>query len=86
MVFDFCHVKKVLKEALDEGLDHTLAVPAQLQGLSISEDIDHKRILLSIAILMGRLEFKYESPQEAVFVVDEESITLENVQLLLENS
>lgn len=84
MVFDFGHVKKLLKAALDEGMDHTLAVPAALPGLTITELDDGDVIRIEYRDKTDKLTFAYESPREAVYLLDSESVNIESARPLLE--
>jgi 6-pyruvoyl-tetrahydropterin synthase len=84
MVFDFGHVKKLLKAALDEGMDHTLAIPTALTGLTISDLADGDAIRVEYQDKTGALTFAYESPREAVYLLDSESVSIESARPLLE--
>lgn len=84
MVFDFGHVKKLLKSAIDEGMDHTLAVPVQLQGLNIVEDGDHDRVHIEHHANQ-QLSFVYQGPRESVFFIDSDSVDLQSATPLLES-
>jgi 6-pyruvoyl-tetrahydropterin synthase len=88
MVFDFGHVKKLLKKAIDKGMDHTLVVPEQLEGLSIIEQASNETIRLEYRVPLGekqgQLSFAYESPREAVFIVDSDKVNITAARPLLE--
>jgi len=84
MVFDFGHVKKLLKKALDEGMDHTLVVPAQLPGLTINESGIHEDIAIEYVDADGVVQFAYQSPREAVFIVDSDKVSIDSARPLLE--
>lgn len=84
MVFDFGHVKKLLKAALDEGMDHTLALPTQLPGLTLTETDKGERIDVEYRSSEGKLKLRYQSPREAVYLVDAEEVTLRSVTPMLE--
>jgi 6-pyruvoyl-tetrahydropterin synthase len=85
MVFDFGHVKKLLKQALDSGLDHTLAIPTELPGVSIELLELNDEIRVEYHDNKGELAFAYQSPRDAVYLVDAERITIETALPLLEN-
>lgn len=84
MVFDFGHVKKLLKAALDEGMDHTLALPTRLPGLKLAETDLGERIEVEYRHANGQLKLRYQSPREAVYLVDAEEVTLHSVKPTLE--
>lgn len=84
MVFDFGHVKKLLKAALDSGMDHTLVLPANLPGLSLREADNGERILAEYHNSRGALRFQYASPREAVYLVETDDISIDSVRPTLE--
>ncbi|HET8904022.1 MAG TPA: 6-carboxytetrahydropterin synthase [Saccharospirillum sp.] len=84
MVFDFGHVKKLLKAALDSGMDHTLVLPAKLPGLTLQETDNGERILAEYHNARGALRFQYESPREAVYLVETDDISIDSVRPTLE--
>lgn len=84
MVFDFGHVKKLLKKALDSGMDHTLVVPTQLTGLTINEPTPGETIELEFRNAAGELGFKYHAPREAVYLIDSDRVSLEAAKPVLE--
>ena len=84
MVFDFGHVKKLLKKALDEGMDHTLVVPAQLPGLTVTEKGTQEDIAIEYVDSSGQIQFAYQSPREAVFLIDSDKVCIESARPLLE--
>ncbi|MDO7645486.1 MAG: 6-carboxytetrahydropterin synthase [Reinekea forsetii] len=85
MVFDFGHVKKMLKAALDSGMDHTLVVPEHLPGLTIETLADGDQIHIEYRRPDGELAFVYQSPREAVFIVDSDKVTIDSARPLLES-
>jgi 6-pyruvoyl-tetrahydropterin synthase len=84
MVFDFGHVKKLLKSALDSGMDHTLVLPVRLPGLNLRESDDGERISADYRNGRGDLRFQYESPREAVYLVETDAISIDSVRPTLE--
>jgi 6-pyruvoyl-tetrahydropterin synthase len=84
MVFDFGHVKKLLKAALDEGMDHTLALPTELPGLRITAIDRDERLDVEYRTACGALKLRYQSPREAVYLVDAAEVSLASVTPLLE--
>lgn len=85
MVFDFGHVKKLLKQALDSGMDHTLVVAEQLPGLTTEILNSGEDIRIEYRSSQGELKFAYQSPREAVFLIDAEKVTIDAARPLLEN-
>lgn len=85
MVFDFGHVKKLLKQALDNGMDHTLVVPAELDGLQIQEQEGGEIIDIEYRNPEGELKFAYRSPREAVFIIDSDHVSIDTARPLLES-
>lgn len=84
MVFDFGHVKKLLKKALDSGIDHTLVVPTKLAGLNIIHNADSHSITITFANAKNEIVFAYQCPVEAVFLIDADAITMSATKPLLE--
>lgn len=75
MVFDFGHVKQVLKAGIDQYIDHKLAVPGRLPGLVVETRDDNVRVMLPLAY--G--EIRHESPAQAVVLLDIDQITPDQV-------
>ncbi|MFG1497393.1 6-carboxytetrahydropterin synthase [Saccharospirillum sp. HFRX-1] len=84
MLFDFGHVKKLLKAALDSGLDHTLVVPLALPGLKVTEEQEGERLDIEYRDANGQLKFRYQAPREAVFQLDSQSVSIEAARPALE--
>lgn len=80
MLFDFGHVKKQIKMAIDEGVDHKLLLPIQAPNLSIEENDDN----VSVTYQGQGEQFEYQSPREAVYFVDAAEVTIENVTPMLQ--
>lgn len=85
MLFDFGHVKKLLKQALDNGLDHTLAIPMKLNGLSKSDLNLDEDTQIQYHNIHGELAFQYIGPKESIFLVDADRVSIEAVLPLLEH-
>jgi 6-pyruvoyl-tetrahydropterin synthase len=84
MVFDFGHVKKLLKAALDGGMDHTLVVPEHLPGLSV----EHIQLNEEIRITYTDkdvIKFVYQGPRDSVFLIDSDKVSIDSARPLLEN-
>lgn len=84
MVFDFGHVKKLLKQALDNGMDHTLVVPLALPGLTLEESDAGERVDIHYRDAQGQLKFRYQAPREAVFQLDSSSVSIDAARPALE--
>jgi 6-pyruvoyl-tetrahydropterin synthase len=84
MVFDFGHVKKLLKAALDSGMDHTLVVPEQLSGLTV-EHIDASDEIQVTYSNQNVVKFAYQGPRDSVFLIDSDKVTIDSARPLLEN-
>jgi 6-pyruvoyl-tetrahydropterin synthase len=84
MVFDFGHVKKLLKAALDSGMDHTLVLPAKLPGLTLEISKNSESLKAEYHTKGGDLRFRYSSPREAVYLIETDAITIDNVRPTLE--
>ncbi len=74
MLFDFGEVKPWIKRTLDSGLDHTLLVPANAPGISISECEEGLCIRTTTPYAM-----EVRGPAEAFSLLSWEAITLEQV-------
>ncbi|TXR52104.1 6-pyruvoyl tetrahydropterin reductase [Reinekea thalattae] len=85
MVFDFGHVKKLLKQALDNGMDHTLVVPTQLAGVEVIHHADSDMIEIRYHNSDNALAFAYQSPRDAVYLVDAEQVSIATALPLLQN-
>lgn len=84
MVFDFGHVKKLLKQALDSGMDHTFVVPLALPGLTITASDDAERLDVEYRDAADQLRLRYQAPREAVFQLDSETVSIEAARPALE--
>jgi len=81
MVFDFGHVKKQIKQAVDGLFDHKLLVPTGLPSLTTKGCDDLLQVSWKDAL--GR-KFQHISPTCSVALLHCETITTENVCPLLE--
>lgn len=82
MICDFGIVKKRVKQWFDEGIDHALAVPRGLPGLSISERADQIDLIWKDA--EGN-PFRCSGPAQAFALIDVEAITPESVAFWCES-
>jgi len=80
MVFDFGDVKKQIKQAIDNGVDHKFLLPTELSGLNILEDGEQFRFSFDNG---QGLALEYESPREAVYLLDAGEITIANLTPVL---
>ena len=80
MVLDFAKVKKVIKQAIDQLVDHKLAVPAAAPELSYSlTDTDTTLVFNS---LRGRIQMA--APAQAVVAIPAEKIDEASVTMYLQ--
>jgi len=81
MLFDFGDVKKQIKQAIDSGIDHKLVIPTNSKGIRIKEENDE----IFIEHYQGEhLTLKYQSPREAVYLIESEEVQIETVETMLE--
>ena len=81
MVMDFSHVKKRIKQAIDEWVDHTLIVPTRMKQLEMEEKGGQH--LLRLTDATGQ-QLVHEAPRAAVSLIDAEEITCESLGAYLE--
>jgi len=80
MVFDFGHVKKQIKQIIDEELDHRFVISAQAKNLEVKQD---KGVCeLNWKNVMG--SYQHISPESAVLVLDVKTINTKTVAAYLE--
>lgn len=82
MVLDFGAVKKRIKRAIDDSIDHTLAVPLQADGLQWDGNDQRTRLLFPSAL--GAIE--HVGPACAVSALDCEEITPDTVSAFLQDT
>ena len=75
MVCDFGTVKKVLRNWMDDEIDHRLLVPELAEGLTITQSAD--RIELRCDTARGPIIMN--APREAVTLIDAKEITIQSV-------
>jgi len=81
MVLDFGAVKKRIKRAIDDSIDHTLVVPLQAEGLQWEPHEQHTRLLFPSAL--GAIE--HVGPPCAVSPLDCAEITTDSAARTLES-
>lgn len=74
MLFDFGEVKPWIKRTIDNGLDHTLMVPTQAPGISITECTEGLCITTTLPYPM-----EVRGPKEAFSLLPWQAITLDSV-------
>ncbi len=82
MVFDFGHVKKQIKHAIDELYDHRLLVPKGLNQLHSS--IDDKGLSINWQDSKGG-HFKHLSPPSAAELLPCNEVSTDNISRLMES-
>ena len=81
MLFDFGEVKPWIKRTLDGGLDHTLLIPIQAPGITVTECDEGLCIRTTIPYPM-----EVRGPAEAFSLLPWESVTLEQVAKYLSHA
>lgn len=76
MVFDFGHVKKKLKNRIDQTADHKLIIPTMLPGLIIDQNTD--RIDVGFHNLQNE-KWIHRSPANAVLLLEATQVTAETL-------
>lgn len=71
MIWDFGQVKKILRNWLDDQLDHRLLVP--IRSPNLNYEINHERITLNWNFSKGR-HLSMDAPLEAVALIDADQI------------
>lgn len=77
MLFDFGDVKKSMKQAAEDLIDHKLAVSEELPGLTIERHAGQITMAYQVPGL-GRVHM--EAPEDALAVIPGESLSLEDFQ------
>lgn len=79
MVLDFAHVKKLIKKAIDELVDHKLAYPANHPALEVLEQAEQQRLTFQT----GRGQIQIASPASAHVGINATEITAETLTAFL---
>lgn len=79
MVLDFARVKKSIKKAIDELIDHKLAIPAQSAATKFSAHSDMSTV--EFASAKGLIQVA--SPHEAFVCLDNDQVTPQSVTAFL---
>ncbi|OZG71322.1 6-pyruvoyl tetrahydropterin reductase [Hahella sp. CCB-MM4] len=80
MVFDFGDVKKVLRDAAEDLIDHKLVIPEEIDGLEVNNDGDRIEVALNLQS-NGRIECK--CPTSAITLLPTNEITIDEIQPIL---
>jgi 6-pyruvoyl-tetrahydropterin synthase len=80
MVFDFGHVKKRIKQLIDEEIDHRFVISSQIKSLQIEET--QRKLSLNWDSVMGH--YSHTSPKNAVVLLDTKTINIKSVTAHLE--
>jgi 6-pyruvoyl-tetrahydropterin synthase len=81
MIFDFGHVKKSLKSAIDSNCDHTLWLPVKMNGLVKQQHGESTIVSWSTE---DKSSYIHESPKCAIFEIPSEKFDLKAAQALIE--
>lgn len=76
MVFDFGHVKKAIKTAIDNGMDHRFVVPRHLPDLFVEGNDSHTTI--HYIQPERNVIIDYTAPHQAYYWLDNDVVTLES--------
>lgn len=76
MVFDFGHIKKRIKQIIDETVDHKLLVPRNYAKLEIQSSDSTTKIIF---IDTSKQVIEHVSPTEAICFIDNEEVTQQTV-------
>ncbi|MAM86909.1 6-carboxytetrahydropterin synthase [Allohahella sp. A8] len=84
MVFDFGHVKKLLKQSIESTIDHKLVIPEQLQYLDVEhyDEGETARTDVSATLADGSL-VRLSCPAEAIVILPLADIQIDTVVPLL---
>ncbi|MCH8537149.1 MAG: 6-carboxytetrahydropterin synthase [Alkalimonas sp.] len=80
MVFDFGLVKKVIKQVIDQSLDHALALPSQFAGCQLTRADDH----LAVHFSSERGLIQVAGPACAFALLPAEQINYESIDAFLQ--
>jgi len=82
MVFDFGHVKKQIKQYIDNYADHCLLVPTACLNVSVNDGDEELEV--NFPLISGEL-ITHRSPRDAVLLVDTDVINIAHMSLLLQD-
>ena len=79
MLMDFSNIKKDIKRAIDDTIDHSLAVPIKNKNIKISKN--SKQYQISFLSKIGQIE--HISPFQAITLIDDKQVTFEAIERFL---
>lgn len=74
MVFDFGHVKKLIKSTIDDSVDHKLVVPASYSGVTVNPEQTELRFEYADGKIL-----EHKAPADALCLVNVEALDADNV-------
>ena len=83
MLFDFGHVKKTIKQTIDDFVDHKLLVPGTHPAIDIAAE--HGRINVTLAT-ESRGKIICDAPSSAIIIIDSDEITPKRVTPFLSST
>lgn len=82
MLFDFGHVKKVIKQTIDDFVDHKLLIPGTHPAISLAAE--HGRINATLTT-ENRGTIICDAPNSAILTIDCNEISTDNVTPVIEH-
>lgn len=83
MLFDFGHVKKTIKQFIDQHADHKLIVANQTAGLSITVNKENRTQLVW---KNNQRCLETTAPEDAFLILDSDTVTEQSLAQYLENT
>ena len=82
MLYDFGHIKQVIKQKIDETVDHQFVIPSQLNNLTIeTHEHDH-----TITGYYGEnLPFFYQAPHQATTILETSQVDIPSIKRHIED-
>ena len=81
MIYDFGHIKKMIKHKIDETVDHQFVVPSQLSSINIETDTCHHTITGHYG---AGLPLFYQAPQKATTILDTPQVDIPSIKQHIE--
>jgi len=77
MIYDFSHIKSIIKQKIDETIDHQFVIPSQLDSINITIDT-HSHIVTGH---YGKVfPFFYQAPHQATTILDTAQVDIPSIQ------